>query len=285
MPATDQADYFSTQVVRTRRFFLPEWQERQPDAATLCLVGGGCEWCAPDFVVDRHDFPFLAFEFVGRGRGSVTLSQRKHEIEAGHAFVFDSSIPHVIRSSAEDPMVKYFINFTGKRAHAFMEELNLGAGSVLRVTDAARVVSLLEEVIDHALRGGPYGLRAACAALEHALVLCADSRQPATTKFDPAYATYLRCRGHLLRNYPVLSSIEQAARACHVSAAYFTRLFQRYDSETPLACLTRLKLSQAAIKLRQPDALVKNVAAELGYKSAAHFSRAYKAWSGRSPRS
>ncbi|MBE7495072.1 MAG: AraC family transcriptional regulator [Verrucomicrobiaceae bacterium] len=285
MPATDQADYFSTQVVRTRRFFLPDWQERQRDAGALCLVGGGCEWCAADFVVDRRDFPFLAFELVSRGRGSVTLANRKHDIEAGHAFVFDSSIPHVIRSSAEEPMVKYFFNFTGRRAVALMEELNLAAGSVIRVSDAARVITLLEEVIDHALRGGPFGLRAACVAVEHALVLCADSRQPATTKFDPAYATYLRCRGHLLRNYPVLSSIEQAARACHVSAAYFTRLFQRYDTETPLTCLTRLKLSQAAIKLRQPEALVKNVAAELGYKSAAHFSRAYKAWSGRSPRS
>ena len=29
MPATDQADYFSTQVVRTRRFFLPDWMEMQ----------------------------------------------------------------------------------------------------------------------------------------------------------------------------------------------------------------------------------------------------------------
>ena len=233
MPATDQADYFSKQVVRTRRFFLPEWEQRQRDAAALCLVGGGCEWCAPDFIVDRQTFPYLAFEFVSKGRGSVTLADQTHDLEAGHA---------------------------------------------------SRVVSLLEEVIDHALRGGRFGLRAACAALEHALVLCADSRQSATTKIDPAYATYLRCRGHLLRNYPVLSSIEQAARACHVSSAYFTRLFQRYDTETPLACLTRLKLSQAAIKLRQPDALVKAVAAELGYKSAAHFSRAFKAWSGRSPR-
>jgi hypothetical protein len=63
---TDQADYFSTQVMRTRRFFLPEWEERQRDAGTLCLVGGGCEWCAPDFVVDRRKFPFLAFEFVSK---------------------------------------------------------------------------------------------------------------------------------------------------------------------------------------------------------------------------
>lgn len=284
MPATDQADYFSTQVVRTRRFFLTDWQERQRDAGTLCLVGGGCEWCAPDFVVDRHDFPFVAFEFISRGSGSVTLANRRHELEAGHAFWFDSSIPHVIRSSESEPLVKYFFNLTGKRATQLLSELDLAPGSVLRVADAARVVTLLEEVIDHALRGGRFGLRAACTALEHALVLCADSRQPATTKIAPAYATYLRCRGHLLRNYPVLSSIEQAAKACHVTPAYFTRLFQRYDTETPLACLTRLKLSQAAIKLRQPDAMVKNVAAELGYKSAAHFSRAYKAWGGKSPR-
>jgi AraC-like DNA-binding protein len=44
------------------------------------------------------------------------------------------------------------------------------------------------------------------------------------------------------------------------------------------------ELVQAAIKLRQPVALVKNVATELGYKSGAPFSRAFKAWSGRSPR-
>lgn len=283
MSATEQADYFSTQVVRTRRFYLPDWKERQRVRSGLCLVGGGCEWCAPDFVVDRRSFPFLAFEFVSRGKGQVTLAGRRHEISAGHAFFFDPVTPHIIQSDATEPMVKYFFNFTGQRATALLDELGLQSGSLIRVLDASRVVNLLEEVIDHALRGGQLGLRAASAALEHALVLCADSRQPATTKFDPAYATYLRCRGHVLRNYPVLSSIEEAAKHCHVSAAYLTRLFKRYDQETPLACLTRLKMSQAVIKLRQPEAQVKAVASELGYKSAAHFSRAFKAWNGRSP--
>lgn len=277
MPATDHADYFSTQVMRTRRFFLPE---RRESAHALCVVAGGCEWCAGDFVVDRARFPFWAFEFVARGKGSVMMNGQKHELGAGHAFFYDPRTAHVIRSSAEEPMVKYFFNFTGRRATALMRELELASGTVLRVADAARVISLLEEVVDHALRGAG---RAASAALEHALALCADSRQPAATKFDPAHATYLRCLGHLLRNYPVLSSVEQAARACHVSPAYFTRLFQRYGAETPLACLTRLKMEQAEIKLRQPEAMVKNIAAELGYKSAAHFSRVFRRHHGRPP--
>ena len=283
MKVSDTADYFSQQVLRTRRFFVMEPKGKRGESGGIALVAGGCEWCAPDFVISRTTFPFIAFEFVARGKGQVTLAGKKHELSAGHAFFFDPATPHVIQSDYGEPMVKYFFNFTGSRASALLGELGLTSGVLIRVLDASRVISLLEEVIDHALRGGRLGLRAASAALEHALVLCADSRQPATTKLDPAYATYLRCRGHILRNYPVLGNIEEAARHCHVSAAYLTRLFKRYDDETPLACLTRLKLSQAAIKLRQPDAQVKAVASELGYKSAAHFSRAFKAWSGRSP--
>lgn len=282
MKVTDEADYFSKQVLRTRRFYVPA-NGKDSKSGGLDLAAGGCEWCAPDFVINRSRFPFIAFEFVARGAGRVTLAGQKHELGAGHAFFYGPTTPHVIESDSAEPMVKYFFNLNGTRASSLLEELDLKAGTVFRVMDAGRVTGLLEEVIDHALRGGRMAQRVAGAALEHALTLCADSKQHAATKFDPAYATYLRCRGHLLRNYPVLGSIEQAAKHCHVSAAYLTRLFKRYDMETPLACLTRLKMSQATIKLRQPDAQVKAVAAELGYKSAAHFSRAFKAWSGKSP--
>jgi AraC family transcriptional regulator, arabinose operon regulatory protein len=283
MRATDKAEYFSNQVVRTRRFFLPDWKERAKRSRGLRLVGGGCEWCAPDFEVRREGFPYLAFELVARGKGAVVLGGRSHELGAGHAFFFDSRTPQVIRSESSDPMVKYFFNFAEAGSQSVFQELGLTPGVVMRVMDVARVEALLEEAIDHALKNSDIGLRAAEAALEHALVLCAESRQPASRAIDPAQMTYLRCRGHLLRNYPLLGSIEQAARNCRVSAAYLTRLFKRFDDETPLALLTRLKMSQAAILLRQPQAQVKAVAAELGFKSAAHFSRVYRRYHGHPP--
>lgn len=285
MSATSQADYFSSQVVRTRRFFRPEWSKTKGQAGRPSLVAGGCEWCAPDFVIERHRFPYVAFELVSKGRGYVTLSGVENPVSAGHAFFFDPSTPHIIRSDTEDPMVKYFFNLTGNNAADLLSELGLVPGTVIRVLDVARIVSLLEEVLDHALRGGPLAFRSATVALEHALVLCADGRQPAEDHLAPAYATYLRCRNHLLRNYTLLSSIEEAAGNCHVSPAYFTRLFQRFDTETPLTCLTRLKLSQAILLLREPDRQVKAVADALHYKSAAHFSRAFKAWHQRTPQS
>ena len=279
----DHADYFSPQVVRTRRFYLPEWKTRIRGTPHLTLTGGGCEWCSPDFTINRQHLPFHAFEFVSRGRGTVRLNGQTHDLCAGHAFFYGPRTPHHIRTDASEPMVKYFFNFTGARAANLLNEWRLPAGTVVCVQDAARVEDLLEEVIDHAVQGEASGIRSASVALEHALALCADSVTADVTKFDPAYATYLRCRGHLLRNYPVLNSISQAALHCHVSPAYFTRLFQRFDKETPLGCLTRLKMSQATVLLRVQGAQVKAVASELGYKSAAHFSRVFKTWAGKPP--
>lgn len=280
----DTAHYFSTQVARTRRFYDPDWRKRTRAQPWICLVGGGCEWCAPDFLIDRQRFPFLAFEFVSRGQGKLELAGKHYDLNSGHAFFFDPHTPHVIRSDPADPMVKYFFNFTGARGRKLIAAAGLVSGTVVRVADARRMTELLEEVIDHALGGGPTGLQAAAAALEHALALCAESLRHPSAQLDPARATYLRCRGHLLRNYPLLVSAADVAKHCGVSAAYMTRLFKRFDKETPLACLQRLKLSQAVLRLRQPGAQVKRVAAELGYKSPAHFSRVFKARHGRSPR-
>ncbi|MBI5818088.1 MAG: helix-turn-helix transcriptional regulator [Verrucomicrobia bacterium] len=280
----DTAYYFSTQVARTRRFYDPNWRKHIRDQSWICLVGGGCEWCAPDFLIDRQRFPFLAFEFVSRGQGKLELAGKHYDLNSGHAFFFDPHTPHVIRSDPADPMVKYFFNFTGARGRKLVAAAGLVSGTVVRVADARRMTELLEEVIDHALGGGPTSLQAAAAALEHALALCAESLRHPSAQLNPARATYLRCRGHLLRNYPLLVSAAAVAKHCGVSAAYMTRLFKRFDKETPLACLQRLKLSQAVLRLRQPGTQVKRVAAELGYKSPAHFSRAFKAWHGRSPR-
>jgi AraC family transcriptional regulator, arabinose operon regulatory protein len=283
MAASHSADYFSDQVQRSRRFYFRDWQQRGALTGQLDVVGGGCEWCQPDFQVCRQGLPFLAFEFVARGQGTVRLNGVEHALGPGHAFFYDTKTPHEIRTDPAAPMVKYFFNYVGKHAQQLHDHLALPTGTVIRLLDTTRILTLLDEVIDHSLRGSPLGLRCASASLEYALSLCADGRHSPQTKPDPAYATFVKCRETLLRHYPQLSTVEQAAKLCHVSAAYFTRLFQRYDTETPLACLTRLKMTHARLLINEPQAQVKAVAAVLGYKSSAHFSRVFKKWHGESP--
>jgi AraC-like DNA-binding protein len=68
-----------------------------------------------------------------------------------------------------------------------------------------------------------------------------------------------------------------------VNAAYMTRLFKKFGHETPHDCLLRLKIAHAEQRLRQTGAIIKGVAAELGFKSAAHFSRVFKRLNGTAP--
>lgn len=281
MPAHPDADYFSRQVTSTRRFFYPDWKQRHtPD--TLTLVGGGCEWCAPDFVIDRQKFPFLALEFVWRGRGTVVLKDTRHSVSVGSVFLFDATVPHHIESDPAAPLVKFFFNFHGPAARRLITQLQLKPGTLWRVNDPTRIATLLEQIIDHALTGTPLADLAASKAAEHALSLCA-LLQTSETEPDAAHTTFTRCRDHLLRHYPSLTSIEDAAAACNVTASYLTRLFKRFTNETPHHCLLRLKMSQALILLRQPRIQVKTVAHELGYKSPAHFSRSFTAYHGHPP--
>ncbi|MCB1225134.1 MAG: helix-turn-helix transcriptional regulator [Verrucomicrobiales bacterium] len=277
-----EAPYFSRQVQNTRRFFDPEWKSHAAGPG-IHLVGGGCEWCTPNFLIDRRRFPFLAFEFVRQGSGLLQLGGDRHVLSAGCAYLFDASVPHRIESDASAPLVKFFFNFHGAGLGDLLRRLDLQPGRLWRTLDSERVAALLEEAIDHAVSGAAAGRIAAVKTLEHALaasaVLRADHAHPA----DPAHTTYLRARDHLLRHYPRLATVEQAAAECGVSASYLTRLFKRFGSETPHHTLMRLKMSQALLLLQEPSTQVKSVAFEIGFKSTAHFSRAFKAWHGYPP--
>ena len=78
-------------------------------------------------------------------------------------------------------------------------------------------------------------------------------------------------------------SLEQVARECLVDRAYLCRLFRRYDHQTPHQFLMRRKMHLAAERLQQPELLVKQVAAQLGFADPFHFSRTFKRVFGLSP--
>jgi AraC-like DNA-binding protein len=68
-----------------------------------------------------------------------------------------------------------------------------------------------------------------------------------------------------------------------VNNAYLCRLFRRYDHQSPYQYLLRLKMNHAAGRLKQPDALVKQVAEETGFADQFHFSRVFTSVFGLSP--
>lgn len=272
--------FFSSQVSEARRFYLDLAPPATKPTAVVC---GGCEQCAPDYAIHRDTFPYYSIELVTRGQGTLTLAGQDYALLPGVVFFYGPGIPQDIRSDALDPLVKYFVDFTGVQAARLLRQCDLGPGKVVRVFAPGEVQDIFDDLILNGLKGTRFSSRICEVLLDHLILKTADSVMPWEAAETPAFATYQRCREHIQSQYLRLRTQAQIARECHVNPAYLCRLFRRYDHQTPYRYLMRLKMNVAASRLQDPGTLVKQVAAELGFGDAFHFSRAFKSIFGLAP--
>jgi len=278
--STKPPEFFSLQVREARRFYL---DLAPPSDTSLAVVCGGYESCEPDYAIRRSTFPYYSIEFVARGKGSLRLGGQTYSLLPGALFSYGPDIAQEIATDASDRLGKYFVDFTGSRALDLLKQYGLPPASFARVHAPGEIQRILDDLIRDGSKGTGHAAALCAALLEYLMVKLADSLMPWEAEQTPAFATYQRCRQHIAGQFDRLKSLEQVARECHVDRAYLCRLFRRYDHETPYRFLTRLKMNLAAELLHEPDAMVKRVAAELGFDDPFHFSRTFKSIFGVSP--
>lgn len=280
LDATRQPEFFSVQIAEARRFCL---DLNPPANVRLAVVCGGNEHCAQDYVIRRSTFPYWGIEFVAQGRGRLTLGGQTHELMAGTVFSYGPDIPLQIVSGERGGLVKYFVDFTGREAKEILERYGPAPGTVIQTSAPNAVLELLDNLIRESLSGTPLSGQIAAIILEHLILKISETSMPAGAADTPAFATYRRCHSYLEDHWQELANLEQAARQCHVDPAYLCRLFRRFDHQSPYQLLLRLRMTRGAEMLLAPEASVKQVAEELGFADAFHFSRTFKKLMGLPP--
>lgn len=280
MTVTQQPDFIATAVRSARRFYL----DLKPRAGTeLTVACGGCEHCTADYGISRPGFRFHCVEYVARGRGTLVLAGRRHDLQPGVAFAYGPGIAHTIASDATDPLVKYFVDFTGRRAAKLLAAGALKAGGVVRVARPDEALGLFDALVEDGLRETTQARQLCAVWLELLLLKLSAAALPHGAAETPAFETYRRCRALMEEHAIALQSTRELARRCHVDPAYLCRLFSRFGEAPPYQVLQRLKMRRAAALLQEPGAMVKKVSAELHFPDPYHFSRAFKRIYGMSP--
>jgi len=272
--------FFSPQVAQARRFYLNLQPPRHTKLAVVC---GGLEHCRPDYAIHRPTFSFYAIEYVARGRGELRLAGRKYPLQPGRLFGYGPHVPHHISGNPGDPLVKYFVDFTGTGAPALLRACRVTAGCVSRVFPPNAIAALFDEIISAGLHGGKRGAKLSTALLGCLVQKIVLSAAPHEGPDTAAFKTYQNCRAHIEQCFLQLRTLEQIARECHINNAYLCRLFRRYDQGTPYQYLLRLKMNHAAERLQTFGLLVKQVAEETGFPDPFHFSRVFRSVFGLSP--
>ena len=91
-----------------------------------------------------------------------------------------------------------------------------------------------------------------------------------------------------IRDWPLLAKQAKyrapaLARLVHCSDRQLARFFAEHFRESPHAALNEIRLQEAHRRLLQERPMIKELAEELGFKSASHFSQAFKKRFGISP--
>jgi AraC-like DNA-binding protein len=266
-------DFFSAQVSQARRFYL---NLRPPRGTPLAVVCGGVEYCAPDYEIRRGSFPFYSIEYVARGEGELRLGSQRHRLHPGIVFAYGPGIRQQITTHPLKPLVKYFVDFAGLRSARWLRRAGLAPGRVSQVYPPNEIQALFDELIRNGQRGTAHTPELCRQLLEALGVKLLEARAPLKRGDSLAYLTYQHCRQFMQEQFLRLRTLAQIARECHVDTAYLCRLFRRFDQQSPYQYLTRLKMNAAAARLQEPGALVKKVAADLGFTNPFHFSRVFK---------
>jgi len=271
--------FLSKQVVQSRVYYFKSAPKLRAELAVGCV---GWEKCAPDYVIDRLGFPFLGMEFVGAGRGKLTLAGRTYELQPGSLFSYAPGVPHRIVNDPRDPLEKYFVDFTGTRGAPLLTQLGLKPGTC-RVSLA---VPELRDAFEHLLRLsgqlGTHTARACALQLELLLIATKFATGTAVEGERRALATFERCRRNMEEYFLRYRTAEQVAAACRVNIFYLCRLYKRFSGLSPYQYLVQLRMKWAANQLHGTDRLIREVADELGI-DAFQFSRAFKRVHGVSP--
>lgn len=280
MAQQKQPDFFSLQIARARRFYM---KSRSSKEIALAVISGGCEHCSADYEVHRRTFPFFGLEFVAHGKGTLILSGKKYPLAPGALFSYGPGIPHEIFSDPREPLVKYFVDFTGKQAEALLQKHGPAPGEILQTSAPSEILGIWDEVLRNGLSVTPFSARIEVVMLEYLLLKVAETAIPFGTSETPAFSTYQRCRQWIEDHRLTLQTLDQIASECHIDPAYLCRLFRRFDHQSPYQYLLKLKMGHAAGRLQIPGTPVKEVGDEVGFPDPAHFSRVFKKVEGLSP--
>lgn len=275
--------FISRQVHDGRYWFLRLRSGPSDETTAVC---GGYEAVTPDYDLSRPGFTFQTVELVVGGSGTIELGGRVYPLAAGTGCGYGPAIPHRIRTDPERPLRKYFLCFSGLAAETLLAASPVGREPVW-VTDITQMADLFDLLHENGSTGRDHRLAAPITSRLVEIILMKFAQDGHPVGIQPsrgAVETFRAIRRYLRSEFLSAGSVEEVARRFDITSAYLARLFRRFERTTPHSFLTRLRMAHAASLLLGGSCQVKDVADRLGYSDPFHFSRAFKAEFGVSPR-
>jgi AraC-like DNA-binding protein len=265
---------FLSRDVRTARLFYRDLRPQR--RAGIGVVSAGFEQCTRDYRMQRRNFPWYGVELVAHGGGRVELPDATHALTAGMVFSYGPRTPHAIFAAADRPPGKWFIDLAGDAVPSALTAVGLAPGTCGMIRAGSPARALFDLVIDTGRHSGSESDALLTAMADALLLALAHPHATGNPDAAQALASFERCRAWLDAHAGQGAGVQEAANALGLTAAYISRLFQRFDRVPPGTYARRVRLQQAADRLADTTDHIQDIAMATGYADAFHFSRAFR---------
>jgi len=221
------------------------------------------------------------------GKALVGAYEQSYPVRAGDLVVLPSGLPHSYRADRKKPWSIYWVHFSGKKAHAYMDHLvSLKEGPVVPIGVRTKLISDFRELIEIGAVDRGYSVPAFLYAanllkqmLSYMMLIQQELDHRQTGSFDIEQIHSLMEKaidGHL--------TLEDLAASVKLSRYHFAKRYKQLTGVPPMAHFLNVKMKRACYLLDMEKKSIAEIARMLGYEDPYYFSRVFKKATGHSPR-
>jgi AraC-like DNA-binding protein len=267
-------------VVDAEYFYYDTAPDYNQDLAIVC---GGYEKCAPDFEINRNNYPYYFVKYTLRGKGTLDINAQTLSLKPGIITGFEPGTAHHYKADPIDPMEHVFITFLGKQASDLFGKSTLSGCHFIETADPSQMLSQCRKIIDVGLSKPPFSHEICCHYLCILLLEMAASCANPAAQVSIAMRTYQKCKAYIDTHFSWIQTPGEVAEQCDIDVRYMASLFKKYCHISPSQYIMGLKLNKAGNLLLTTEDKIKEIANQVGFDDPYHFSKNFKQFHGLSP--
>ena len=252
----------------------------------------GREFCKPGHSFGPARRSHYLFHYVISGKGTLLSRDCNgdavtHQLHGGQGFMIFPDQINTYVADEDDPWVYTWVEFDGMNVRDMLELVGLTPSSPIYETGSDELRATVEQELIF-MSAHP---EAPTMQLMGHLYLFLDALTRSATRPRSASGrngshdihVQLALR-YVERHYGEDITVADMAKSTGLNPSYFGRLFKESTGRTPQQHLIHFRMTKAAELLKLTALSVGEVGAAVGYPNQLHFSRAFKAVHGLSPR-
>lgn len=224
---------------------------------------------------------YLIILTVG-GSGEAFLNGRRYRLTPGTVMIFPRCSTHSYGVPEGGRWEFYWMHANGAGLSAALERLLSERGSLIGISCAGALASLLEKLIVSELNYQEYELFAAGILSQLLLLLLSESFLTEHTRSHNGLIS--KIIDYIEKNCACPLSVEEIAARLYVSPEHLIRVFRAETGMTPWQYIRQLRMRRACAYLEESDMSVEEITAATGYRSSSSFIAQFRARYGLTPR-